>query len=134
MTYGWAIMVVIIAIGALSYYGVLSPDKFLPNTCTLPAGIACLDHVAYASISEIDVTLKNGLGYDLNSVSVKASGCTTPDNQASLKNGNQFTFAPSGCTLASGKKYSGQLNVTFTNTETGVTHTFRGTITTKVSN
>lgn len=31
MTYGWAILVVLIAIGALAYFGVLSPDRFLPK-------------------------------------------------------------------------------------------------------
>jgi len=29
MTYGWAILVVLVAIGALAYVGVLSPEKFL---------------------------------------------------------------------------------------------------------
>jgi len=43
MTYGWAIMVAMIAIGALAYYGVLSPDKFVPEKCVLEAGIACTD-------------------------------------------------------------------------------------------
>ena len=28
MTWGWAVLVVLIAIGALAYFGVLSPDKF----------------------------------------------------------------------------------------------------------
>lgn len=31
MTYGWAILVVLAAIAALAYFGVLSPDKFLCN-------------------------------------------------------------------------------------------------------
>ncbi|MDP6139346.1 MAG: hypothetical protein QGI89_04610 [Candidatus Woesearchaeota archaeon] len=43
MTYGWAILVVLVAIGALAYFGVMSPDKFLPAKCTLPAGVACVD-------------------------------------------------------------------------------------------
>ena len=29
MTYGWAILVVLVAIGALAYFGVLIPDKYL---------------------------------------------------------------------------------------------------------
>ena len=40
MTYGWAILVVLAAIGALAYFGVLSPDRFLPEKCTLPSGVA----------------------------------------------------------------------------------------------
>ena len=31
MTYGWAILVVLAAIAALAYFGVLSPDRFLPE-------------------------------------------------------------------------------------------------------
>ena len=31
MTYGWAILVVLIAIGVLAYFGVLSPERFLPE-------------------------------------------------------------------------------------------------------
>ena len=132
MTYGWAILVVLVAVGALAYFGVLSPDKFLPNRCTLPAGIACLDHAAYASVDEIDVTLKNSLGYDVTSVTVKAGGCTTASSTATLSNGGQRTFNPSSCGLVAGQKYSGQLNVTYTNADTGVTHTAQGTIATNV--
>lgn len=38
MTYGWAILVVLVAIGALAYFGVLSPAQFLPEKCTLSSG------------------------------------------------------------------------------------------------
>lgn len=31
MTYGWVILIVLIAIGALAYFGILSPDKIKPN-------------------------------------------------------------------------------------------------------
>jgi len=36
MTYGWAILVVLIAIGALAYFGVLSPARFLPTAVKTP--------------------------------------------------------------------------------------------------
>lgn len=42
-TYGWAILIVIIVIGALSYSGTISPDKILPEKCTLPAQFSCED-------------------------------------------------------------------------------------------
>jgi hypothetical protein len=44
MTYGWAILVVLVSISALAYFGVLSPTKFLPEMCQMPAGITCVDH------------------------------------------------------------------------------------------
>jgi len=132
MTYGWAIMVVIVAIAALAYFGVLSPDRFLPSRCTLQAGIACLDHLASSTDQAISVTLKNSLGYDLTSVSVRASSCTSAASQATFRNAEQRTFTPFGCSLTSSQKYSGQLNVTYTNADTGLTHVMQGTITTKV--
>ena len=65
MTYGWAILVVLVAIGALAYFGVLSPDRFLPSKCQLPAGIACTDFLIEPT--GIQVVLTNGLCFDLNS-------------------------------------------------------------------
>jgi len=32
MTYGWAILVVLLAIAALAYFGVLNPERYLPVT------------------------------------------------------------------------------------------------------
>lgn len=136
MTYGWAILVVLVAIGALSYFGVLSPDKFLPSRCTLPAGIACVDHIAQdfgLGSGEVTVTLKNSLGYDTTSVTVRASGCTSASStQPTFRNGASQTFLASGCTLTSGQKYSGQLNVTYTNADTSISHTAQGNVITRV--
>ena len=43
MTYGWAILVVLVVIGALAYFGVLSPDTLLPEKCSLPLQLSCKD-------------------------------------------------------------------------------------------
>ena len=85
MTYGWAILVVLVAIGALAYFGVLSPDRFLPSKCTLQSGIACLDHKATAT--SLVIYVKNSLGYDLTVDAVKAQQCTALGSQGALSNG-----------------------------------------------
>ncbi|MGM5482405.1 MAG: hypothetical protein ACQESF_02985 [Nanobdellota archaeon] len=41
MTYGWAFLVIMIMIGALAYFGVLSPQKFLPDRCKFGTPILC---------------------------------------------------------------------------------------------
>lgn len=46
MTYGWALLVVLIAISALAYFGVLNPSRFLPNRCQFGPGVACVDFMA----------------------------------------------------------------------------------------
>ena len=61
MTYGWAILVVLVAIGALAYFGVLSPEKFLPEKCVIAtgSGIFCDD---YNAVSTAPAGVQNTLG------------------------------------------------------------------------
>ena len=133
MTYGWAILVVLVAIGSLAYFGVLSPGQFLPAKCTLQAGIACLDHKATATT--VDVVLSNSLGFDIRVDSIKAAQCTTPYAPAggsTVSNGEKLgPVSVTGCTNA-GAKYYGELNVTYTVLETNIQHTNRGQITSRI--
>ena len=129
MTYGWAILVVLVAIGALAYFGVLSPDRFLPSKCTLPAGLACTDFQIDAPAT-INIVLRNGMGFDATSMSVTAGGCTTADTTpATIANGEQQQYAVTGCALTAGSKYSGDVNVTYTNADSTLVHVVQGTIT-----
>lgn len=68
MTYGWALLVVLAAIGALAYFGVLSPDKFLPEKCIVPSGMACIDYAVNDNI--VSIYIQNSMGYDLDNVSI----------------------------------------------------------------
>ena len=129
MTYGWAILVVLVAVGALAYFGVLSPDKFLPAKCTLQSGIVCLDHKATAN--SLIVVLQNSLGYDITIDAVKADLCTALGSQGTLANGVKTGQISMVC-VNSGSKYNGALNVTYTTTETQVQHNNRGQITTRI--
>src|SRR3989338_6713281 len=40
-TYSWAFLVIIIMVGALAYFGVLSPSKLLPDRCNFGSEISC---------------------------------------------------------------------------------------------
>ena len=130
MTYGWAILVVLAAIAALAYFGVLSPDRFLPAKCTLQSGIACLDHKATATT--VEVVIQNSLGYDLSAITVKAGDCGTSSSPAALSNGDKGTYTITCATPLSGSKYNAQLNVSYTITDTGLTHVNIGQITTRI--
>ncbi|MEK6808341.1 MAG: hypothetical protein AABY14_01495 [Nanoarchaeota archaeon] len=130
MTYGWAILVVLVAIGALAYFGVLSPDRFLPSKCTLPSGIACIDHSA--SSAAITVRLQNGLGRDMTGVTVRASNCGSSSSPASISNGDAQTYTITCVPAIPTAKYSGILSVTYTDAESTLTHTKNGTIITRI--
>ncbi len=133
MTYGWAILVVLVAIGALAYFGVLSPDRFLPSKCLQQQGIACLDHKATSTA--LTVVSQNALGYDVSVTGSKAAQCTSvtsPTLPYVLANGGQITLVLA-CTN-SGTKYNGQFNITYTTPTDvgGISHTNVGQVTTKV--
>ena len=85
MTYGWAILIAIAAIGALAYFGVLSPTEMLPERCKLPSGIACLDF-KYDGAA-IGMVIMNSAGFDMTnvSVSVAGAGCNTTNSEGSTK-------------------------------------------------
>ena len=59
MVYGWAILGVIVSIGALFYFGV-SPQKYLPNTCFISNNFACLEYGVYDE-REVYILAKNTL-------------------------------------------------------------------------
>ena len=83
MTYGWALLIVLVAIGALAYLGVLNPARFVPPKCDLSPGIACTTFKAdfsgdaFGSTGEyIAVRMQNGLGETLSSVTLTLSSTT----------------------------------------------------------
>src|SRR3989344_682255 len=69
MTYGWAILVVLVAIGALAYFGVLSPGKFLPESCIIGAGFSC-DDFKIVDGGTGTIVIRNGIGEDVDTVTL----------------------------------------------------------------
>ena len=55
MTYGWAILIVLIALAALFYLGVFSPST--PNVCTVSAPFTCTDIKATDSSNALEIKL-----------------------------------------------------------------------------
>ena len=63
MTYGWAILVVLIVVGALAYFGVLNPSNLIPERCVFPTMLTCSDYVI--TTGEIGLKFINGAGQDM---------------------------------------------------------------------
>jgi len=73
MTYGWALLVLILIILALAVFGVLNPKGFLPEACMLGPGLACEQYKAINDGNPnnpdgrmIFMTVRNGMGKDLD--------------------------------------------------------------------
>ncbi len=134
MTYGWAILVVLVVIGALAYFGVLSPDTLLPEKCTLPVMLNCKDWRVDKTASTIALTIQNGAGRDLNVYRVNVSGDTIAANGCidstfvTLRNGNSMTSNHASCTYTNKgrSKDRYKIVITYSNADSSTNHTVDG--------
>jgi hypothetical protein len=145
MTYGWAIMVVLIAIGALAYFGVLNPSKFLPESCTLFPGVSC-DDFKVSENGRVEINILNGKGQNLENVVVKLSNSETEEIECvlvctegcegptTLLDGSLSIWSLDGCIeeLPEGQRYKGDIVFEYSLTTGGVLHTIQGQLVTIV--
>ncbi len=136
MTYGWAILVVLVVIGALAYFGVLSPSTLLPEKCTFPVSVNCVDHSV--SPTAVTVVLLNGAGRDIIVRHVNASSdaispgpCSyaAPGTGLTLKNGEKASFPMASCTFKETGRDKNRYNINFSYSwldSSGITHTLPG--------
>ena len=144
MTYGWAILVVLAAIGALAYFGVLSPGNLLPEKTTFKAPfIATESAVVTASGSNVlvQIPFTNGQGSSVNIIPNSGTGdgdCNsvaslTPSVANPIKNGDAFILSWN-CTssVASGDKFKASLGFSYNTTTSGLTRMHSGEVVGKV--
>lgn len=69
--FAFAIALTLVALGALVYFGVVDLGRFIPNSCSLRAGIACTD--ARLNATALTFSLYNAYGRDLDWINVSVS-------------------------------------------------------------
>ncbi|MEK6949795.1 MAG: hypothetical protein AABX34_06235 [Nanoarchaeota archaeon] len=87
-TYSWAFLVIIIMVGALAYFGVLSPSKLLPDRCNFGSEVGCnKDFMVVNNVNDNTLTLRleNDFGGPVTvttattvTIDVVAAGACTP--------------------------------------------------------
>lgn len=130
MTYGWAILVVMVIIGALAYFGVLNPTMFVPERCSLGSGLSCDTFTVSPAAANIRVT--NSLGRDITVTGFEAeyldNTCVWDDTQI-VRAGQHFDFNLDGCGLdANNQGRKIQFDLEFTYFPTDATDDFENTI------
>ena len=157
MTYGWAIVVVLAAIGALAYFGVLSPQKLLPDRTTFTAPLPNVDNaVIPLSTHTVQVAFKNnkgvaitlpltatGTGNCLGPLTVNGTYTDTNNvqqqivaNTTQIQNGGGFllTFTcPINAGAQVGSKFSADFTFPYVNYETSQTLSQTGSVEGKYS-
>jgi len=134
MTYGWAILVVLAAIAALAYFGVLSPEKFLPEKCLIEVGFTCIS--SKVEPTQATIIFSNGLGRSVEVTSVSMGGCSGSFSTTILS-GEEARFDvdndDAGCSNGDVKEtFKGSIVIKYTEKATNLTKTAYGDIATKV--
>ncbi|MDP3733397.1 MAG: hypothetical protein Q8Q91_02535 [Candidatus Daviesbacteria bacterium] len=131
MTYGWAILVVLAAIAALAYFGVLSPEKFLGEKCIVEPGLACISSKVEPTKVTLVLAQNKGKTLIINSITVGGCSGTFSDTMISGTDKN-FVIGGTCNNGISKEKFKGDITIAYTEKETNLTKTANGNLATKV--
>ena len=74
VTYGWAILAVMVVIGALAYFGVFNTKRYINDECLFGNQLFCEDFVINSDNPKLNITLRNN--YDVN-IAINTFNITT---------------------------------------------------------
>jgi len=93
-TYGWAFLVILIMMSALTYFGVLNPSKLLPDRCNFGAEVGCNKNtMVISNVADNTLTMRLannfGVGVVVTAARVTtdvttAGTCTAQINNAAI--------------------------------------------------
>jgi hypothetical protein len=70
VTYGWAILGVLVVIGALAYFGVFNATKYVNDVCEFGEQMNCEDFIIYRN-SSVAFQLRNNFGVPIDITGVR---------------------------------------------------------------
>lgn len=145
MTYGWAILVVLVVIGALAYFGVLNPQQFLPKKCQFSTGLTCVDHIVRYSDDTMDILISNGLGNDIRVTDLEfifdnGIECLENGIDVVIAAGKESRFEDIDCGTGSlapsdlevGVRIKGDMTLSYNDLQTQFDHDVAGTMLTDI--
>lgn len=105
ITYGWAILSVLIVVSALAYFGIFNTSKYVNDVCQFGDQMTCEDYVLYSNAT-VAFQLRNNLGVpiDITNLVVKSDyGTIICPLSGIVPNTNiqPGTLFSSGCSITS---------------------------------
>ena len=132
MTYGWAILAAVIVIGVLASFGVFSPSKYVPTSCSFSAPFGCVDNQVASNGTHVSFVLRNGGGSATNVTSVNITGCgANTDGYVIADGAEQLVTVVCGSTLTD--KFSGDVAIKYKPIGGVLEMTSSGSVTVKVA-
>ena len=109
LTYGWAILVVIIAIGAIAYFAL--PSISIPEVCQSEAGLFCIEKPNIdATKNQISFAMKNTLGfaitlYNITRFTPESGSCNAISTVNVEMDGTNYTINPGNVSIPKEKNF-----------------------------
>ncbi|MAG47369.1 hypothetical protein CL617_02085 [archaeon] len=126
MTYGWAILIILIALGVLFYLGVFNPQT--PTNCIPNAPISSCNVLLTATGGEVSVSYPTAIANTVTFTGLTfTSGGTACSHSATLTSGTGISFTAAQCAhgLSAGDKFNGEALVTYIREGSDITQTAR---------
>ncbi len=151
MTYGWAILVISVALVSLYALGLFNPASFTHTSCIFPADFSCLNSELFSN-GTFMINVEQSTASPIN---ITAIGCNANDstadmldfsaNQIYLQIGSNVSITANGATALQcwdnstvftgkpGSIFKGYVIMNYTNIETGFPHTVSAILIQKVT-
>jgi len=136
MTYGWALLVIVLVLGALIYLGVLNPQGRMQDMCNLPIGFGCevaglsTNGTLYLKVTNQQATQLTGLGIDCDGVNGLVDKKTLNPGDFAIF---QCEIFPSTSPRNIGDFVNGDMTIKFDSGVPGQLKSIKGTYSAKVS-
>lgn len=91
MTYGWALLVIVLVLGALIYLGVLNPQGRMQDMCNIQIGYGC-DVVGLTTNGTLHLKVTNQQAAQLKGVKIKHSDGAVSGKRDILNPGDYEIF------------------------------------------
>ena len=129
MTYGWAILIVLIVLAVLFAFGVFNPST--PNTCQVDLPFVCKDAVADENSIIIKIAKTGGIASAIvTNMEVNSQNC----NPFSINLDKMEDYFGCIITLDKGDKFTARFTLDYTGKSGGLSHTITGESSGKVEN
>jgi uncharacterized protein (UPF0333 family) len=129
MTYGWAILAAVIAIGVLWYMGVFSPDTNDVAILNPPFGGEVEQMVTAGSIR---IIANSGAGDTINVTSFVIEGCGTNNTNMQFADGAKVDINVTCSPVLTADKFRGKIEITYLKAGNTIPQVTTGSINAKV--
>ncbi len=130
MTYGWAVVVVLLTVGTLAYFNNGITGKSTSDVCIVSAGFGCPEFKI--NTNAITMIVINGLGKDIQPGAIvqvtDSSGTSCSSSNPTLwKDGEAITFTIP-CSVSAKKKFKGNIQIIYIAVSSSLSRTISGTL------